>query len=332
MRFGGLIFAIIIAAVAAFIVLTMSGGSSQQVAANPGDAPPQAMRTTNVLVAARPIQPGTLITDDMLEIQPWPEHLVVDGDNGFAVAGEDSVSGMISRGNFQPQEPIVKSKLVNKDDPNFIAGSLPKGMRMVTIQTNETDGLAGFVFPGDRVDLMLTHELDEDKWTSPPGGSANQMQRSTEKKSFTETLLTNVRVLAVDQRATGGVSEDGTIPIPRSVSLAVSPTDAQRVRLGQKVGAITLALRSLEDKEAADPMVMTAMNDISQYQKPNNVGGVQQGGIIIVRGVKSQESTGYQQPLDLTAQMASSATASGSMGAVQVVPAVAMSVTPPIAP
>jgi Flp pilus assembly protein CpaB len=328
MRFGGLIFAIILAAVAAFIVLSMSGGSSTQVAQTPGEAPQQTLNTSNILVAARQIAPGTLITDDMLEVQPWPEHLVVDG---FARAGEDVVSGMISRGNFQPQEPILKNKLVNKDDPNFIAGTLPKGMRMVTIQTNETDGLAGFVFPGDRIDVMMTHEVDEDKWTSPPGAGSGQMTRVTEKKNFTETLLTNVRVLAVDQRAVGGVTEDGAIPIPRSVSLAVSPSDAQRLRLGQKVGTLTLSLRSLEDKESADPITVTSFNDVSQYHKPND-SGTPQGGIMIVRGTKSEESTALSAPLDLNAQMASSAVASGSSGAAQVVPAVAVSVDSEIAP
>lgn len=331
MRFGGLIFAIALAAVAAFIVLSMSGGSSTQVAQTPGQAPQQAMKTANVIVAAQAIAPGTLITDAMLEMQPWPDHLVLGGKEGFAIAGEDAVSGMISRGNFQPQEPIIKSKLVNKDNPNFIAGTLPKGMRMVTIQTNETDGLAGFVFPGDRVDLMLTHEVDQDKWTAPQSGGAGQMQRTTEKKSFTETLLTNIRVLAVDQRSTGGVNDDGTIPIPRSVSLAVSPSDAQRIRLGQKVGALTMTLRSLEDKESADPITLTSMQDISQYAQPAR-GGAVKGGIMIVRGTKSEESTGYQPPLDLGGQMASSATASTSSGSVQAVPAVAVSAESELAP
>jgi pilus assembly protein CpaB len=323
MRFGGLIFAIGLAAVAAFIVLSMSGGD-QQVAQAPGEAPQQALVTSNVIVAAQPIAPGTLITDEMLEIQPWPDHLVVEG---FARAGTDTVSGMISRGNFQPQEPILKTKLVNKDDPNFIAGTLPKGMRMVTIQTNETDGLGGFVFPGDRVDVMLTHEVKEEKWTAPAGvaGAANHRTRQEVAKSLTETLLTNVRVLAVDQRATGGVNEDGTIPIPRSVSLAASPEDAQRIRLGQKIGTLTLALRSLEDKTAVDPLVLTSFENVSQYQKPASMdGGAPQGGVMVVRGIVAEESTGLPAPLDLTQQMASSAPASVSSGVVQAVPAVAV--------
>lgn len=324
MRFGGLIFAIILAAVAAFIVLSTSGSSNKQIAQTPGEAPQQSITTTNVIVAAQPIVPGMLITDEMLEVQPWPEHLVVEG---FAIAGNDVVSGMISRGNFQPQEPILKNKLVNKDDPNFIAGRLPKGMRMVTIQTNETDGLAGFVFPGDRVDVILTHEVEEEKFVQPPGGAKGQLSQKRETKSFTETLLTNVRVLAVDQRAAGGVNEDGTIPIPRSVSLAASPSDAQRLRLGAKIGALTLTLRSAEDAESADPITLTAFNDISQYQKPDD-SITPTSEVIIVRGTQPEESTGLSAPLDLTSQIASSAIASGTSGAAQVLPAVAVRVNP----
>lgn len=328
MRFGGLIFAIALAAVAAFIVLSMSGGSSKQVAAIPGQTPQQNLKTTNIVVASQPISPGELITDEMLEVQPWPEHLVVDG---FARADRDSVSGMVSRGNFQPQEPIIKNKLVNKDDPNFLAGTLPKGMRMVTIQTNETDGLAGFVFPGDRVDIMMTHEVEDVKWVSPPGSPNFQLTRVNERKSMTETLLTNVRVLAVDQRASGGVDEDGNVRIPRSVSLAVSPSDSQRIRLGQKVGTLTLALRSMEDKEAVDPMMLTSFADVSQYQRsePTNT-HLPKGGVMVVRGVRSQESTAPSAPLDLAGQMASSAVASTSSGAVQAVPAVAIASDPSI--
>lgn len=322
MRFGGLIFAIGLAAVAAFIVLSMSGGDSQ-VAQTPGEAPQQALVTTNVLVAARPIPPGTLITDDMLEVQPWPEHLIVEG---FARAGQDTVSGMVSRGNFQPQEPILKTKLVNKDDPNFIAGILPKGMRMVTIQTNETEGLGGFVFPGDRVDVMLTHEVREAKWMSPPN-NPGQLQEKEEIKNLTETLLTNVRVMAVDQRASGGVGEDGKIEIPHSVSLAASPEDAQRIRLAQKIGTLTLALRSLEDKQAVDPLMLTSFNDVSQYEKPETTTNMPgQGGVIVVRGIKSEESTGQPVSLDLLQQIASPANA--SIGSLQATPAMAVVANP----
>jgi pilus assembly protein CpaB len=215
----------------------------------------------NVYVAAKPIPIGTTITEDMVAVQPWPEHLVLDG---FVKAegGPSKVVGTVARAAFQQQEPIISAKLANPNDPNFLAGELPKGMRVITIPINETEGIGGFVFPGDRVDVILTHEIDKPKFTL--GSDAP----SVEKDSVTETLLTNTMVVAVDQRAAGAQATDdkGNLIIPHSVSLMVSPADAQRIRLGEKVGTLTLTLRSMSDKDVTDPLTLTTGNDITQYK------------------------------------------------------------------
>jgi pilus assembly protein CpaB len=300
MRIGGLVFAIILAAAAALIVLTMSGNQQPQVAQTTPGA--QEIKTRSIVVAAKAIPAGTLITDDMLETQPWPEHLMVAG---FVRADNAQVSGMIARANFEPQEPLIATKLVNRSDPNFLAGALPKGLRMITIRTNETDGLAGLVFPGDRVDVLLTHEVRETQWSRPPAARAGSaLQREQIVKNLTETLLTNVRVLAVDQRSSGGVDKDGKTPIPRTVSLMVAPSDAQRLRLAEKTGELTLALRSLNDKDAIDPLTLTDFDAISQYRQTNPA--TANSGVMIIRGTKSEESTGAQATLDSPGQIASS--------------------------
>ncbi len=304
MRIGGLVFAIILAAAAAFIVLTLSADKKTQTPQQMQATSTAAIKTQNIFVAAKPIAAGTLITDDMLETQPWPEHLMVQG---FIRADGDKVSGMIARANFEAQEPIIKAKLVNRSDPNFLAGVLPKGLRMITIRTNETDGLAGLVFPGDRVDVLLTHEVAETKWSRPPSALSNTaLQREQITKNLTETLLTNIRVLAVDQRSSGGLDKDGKIPIPRTVSLMVAPSDAQRLRLAEKTGELTLALRSLNDKDAIDPLTLTDFDAISQYRPANSTTAI--SGVMVVRGVRAEESTGQERRLDLNTQMASSAT------------------------
>lgn len=312
MRIGGLIFAIILAAAAAFIVLTLSGNkttqSTQQIPVNSTAT----IKTQNIFVAAKPIAAGTLITDDMLETQPWPEHLMIQG---FVRANDGNVSGMIARANFEAFEPIIEAKLVNRSDPNFLAGVLPKGLRMITIRTNETDGLAGLVFPGDRVDVLLTHEVQETKWSRPPLARAGTaLQREQVAKNLTETLLTNVRVMAVDQRSSGGLDKDGKIPIPRTVSLMVAPSDAQRLRLAEKTGELTLALRSLNDKDAIDPLTLTDFDAISQYRKVDPASAT--SGVMVIRGVNAEESTGQERGLDLDTQMAFSSNVSSSLGGI----------------
>lgn len=289
MRFGGLIAAIVFAAVMAVIVLRMSADTAP-VATTTSSAPQ--LKSASIYVAAQPIPIGSTITQEMVSVQAWPEHLMLEGF--IRAEGTRNPVGMIARAPFQAQEPILSSKVTNAQDPNFLAGSLPKGMRILTIQTNEIEGLAGFVFPGDRVDILLTHDVE--RWSNPPAvlGRVQPAQRVTD--AITETLLTNVTVMAVDQRASSAnaVDKNGNLIVPRSVSLMVSPTDAQRLRLAAREGTLTLALRSLEDRESADPLILTGFRDISQYvdrAAGDSTDAVATGGgVLVIRGIASETS------------------------------------------
>ena len=272
MRYGGLIAAVVFAAIAAIIVIRMSGGD----AATPAVAPQSVeQKTVNVYIAAKPISIGSTIAAEDVAAQPWPAHLALEG---FIMAdGKTNVVGMVARSPFQISEPLINAKLANPNDPNFLAGDLPAGMRVVTIPINEVDGVAGFVFPGDAVDVIFTHDVD--KWVDAPDGTARSSSGGgftsfassgsgpeKIKQTITETLLTNVKVLAIDQRpsSAGATNEKGGLIIPRSASLMVSQSDAQRVLLAKKTGALSLTLRSLADKESADPLILTAPKDITQ--------------------------------------------------------------------
>lgn len=301
MRFGGLIAAVVLAAIAAVIVLRMSSSPAPQPTAQTAPVQ-QEISTTPIYVAAQPIPVGTTVSPEMITTQPWPSHLVLDG---FVTADSDQkIEGMVSRAAFQQNEPILLNKLSNMNDPNFLAGSLPKGMRVMTIQTNETEGVGGFVFPGDFVDVMLTHNIT--KYVTPPGAEDLQQQNDT----VTETVITNVKVLAVDQRASGSNATDdqGRLLIPRSVSLMVSPTDAQRLRLAQQKGTLTLTLRSLADRESADPLIATTDRDISAYPSLDaGAGSVSSGNVVVVRGTArgeqkaNQAGTMYNPPIPAAA-------------------------------
>lgn len=273
MRFGGLIVAIVLAVVAAVIVLRSSANKQPETQVAPvGQA--EQIKSVNIYVAAKPIPVGTKITSDMVAVQPWPEHLVLPGfvhsDDANAA---NSIVGTVARGSFQAQEPILMNRLANANDPGFLAGALPKGMRVITLSTNEIEGVAGFIFPGDHVDVLMTHEVDKDV-----GGEAG----GTVKTSITETLLSNAKIVAVDQRPSsdGGTDKDGHVLVPRSVSLMVSLADAQRLRLGAKEGTLTLALRSINDQESSDALAITQVGDISQFQG----GGDSGSGVRVLRG------------------------------------------------
>lgn len=287
MRYGGLIIAVVFAAIAAVVVLKMSG---DKTAPAPVAAAPTDTKSVTIYVAKAPIPIGTTLTRDMIATQQWPEHLALEGFMYTDQKDAAPVEGMVARGPFQQNEPLISSKLANPNDPNFLAGELPKGMRVVSIPIDEVNGVAGFVFPGDHVDVIYTHDVD--KWEYPPAtssgdGSQTQSAPTKTKVTVTETLLTNVKVLAVDQRASGAGATDknGNLVIPRSASLMVSQTDAQRVRLGQKTGTLSLVLRALADKESADPLVLTSGKDVSQSTTQGDTGPAgDEASVKVVRG------------------------------------------------
>ncbi len=205
-----------------------------------------------VYVAKVEIPIGAVITQKMLDKQTWPEHLI---GKGFVVAGgkAPTVVGMVARAHFQPREVIVRSKLANPEDPSFLAATLPAGQRAVTISVNGVTSVAGFIYPGDRVDVLLTHTLisAKEKEAAELTKDEDDDIEGKYEKRVTEILVPDIRVLAVDQRATASQQQDSKKKrLPSSVTLELSQQDAQRVRLAEREGEISLALRSLKDKGA----------------------------------------------------------------------------------
>jgi pilus assembly protein CpaB len=253
MKYLSIIIALLLAVVAAFVVIQFTGNDEapppsvrpQPVAQQPvAQQQAPATKVVDVYVASRQIPIGTKITEQMLTTQPWPEHLQVPG---FVVGPEEGrkLVGMVTRAQFERDEPLVSSKLVNPEDPNFLANALPEGKRMVTIETDVVSAVGGFVFPGDRVDVLFTYNVD----LAEMSGEGREYE-GIDKVDATETLLYNIRVLAVDQQATAGINPEKGIIVPRSVSLEVTPEDAQKIRLAEEIGDLSLTLRSLKDKDS----------------------------------------------------------------------------------
>jgi pilus assembly protein CpaB len=316
MRFGGIFVGVLMAAGAAFFVLSSEPPAPPPVAPQVAAQPPE-IKTVNVFVAKKFIPVGTVIAANMFDVQPWPEHLLVPG---FAIAdGKTEIAGMVSRAAFQAQEPLIISKLVNANDPSFIAGNLPKGMRVITIQTNEIYGLAGFLAAGDRVDVLLNREVEDKVFLDPDARTAPK------RFKITESVLTNTRVIAVDQKAQAASAPESSsfVPTanqpqryepPRTVSLMVSPEDARRIRLAESIGTLSLALRSVEDRDEDDPLGLTFVADVSQYT-PETVGVAPEEApaatppkvnlVTVVRGIAVEDKQTKKRQLDLDEGIAS---------------------------
>ena len=257
----------------------------------------QEVPTVDIYTAKKDIPIGAIITQDMLDIQPYPQHLLLPDMVKNDPVHPIEIVKMIARTPFVKGEPIITTKLANDKDPSFLAASLDPGMRLVTIPVDAITGAGGFVFPGDRVDVIVAHDVALGGSAAPisssfPGGKAPK------KDPFTEILISNVRVLAVNQKA---VSHSGEAAmLPTNVSLEVSQIDAQKLALvGNGNGRLSLALCSLKDAKekdkdvAIEPVRPTGVNDLSVLTSSGEE--ISSGSVTVVRGVNSQ-SVDVNQP------------------------------------
>lgn len=278
MRFVALLVAAIIAIVAGVAALKLSGNSASNQSAMTQPAQPVNVAASEVLVAREAIPLGAIIEPGMIDKQPWPSHLLLDG---FIIAGSDSanLTGKVARAPFQAGEPIMSNKIANPNDPSFLAASLPPGMRAVTVATDAVSGVAGYVFPGDRVDVIITHNI---VWESK--ARTDKTVRAGNKPDISEVLVPDVRVLAVNVRQFSG--KDLTNATPSTVTIAVQEADVQAIRLGEKVGTLSLALRSLKDDEGERPHPINSL-----YLTQMKSVGIAESGVRIVRGAGQDADT-----------------------------------------
>ena len=195
------------------------------------------VETVSVVVAKEQIQRGDTLQESLLEMKPWPKEFVPEG----AMTTIEDAIGRTVWIPLVPNDPVVESKLATRDSGQGLASLIPPGMRAVTIQTsNIAMGVAGFIMPGNKVDVL---------WT------ASQISRGDDTGGgSTITLLQNIEVLAVDQRL--GVPQDNKVDIreTRTVTLLATPTEAAKLDLAQNRGTLRLSLRNPGDtlSEAVD--------------------------------------------------------------------------------
>ena len=228
-----LVGALIIAAVTAVMAKNMfAGASAPEAAAAPVPLGPE------VLVATRSLPVGTIIDAESIRFQPWPKELV---EKAYYLKGQPGANaadllGTVVRNEISAGQPVTQGSMIRPGERGFLAAALGPGMRAVTVAVSTISGVAGFVFPGDRVDVILTQEV---------GGGEGQPLRAA------ETILRNLRVLAVDQR-TSTIGEDGkpVVQNTATVTLEATPRIAEKIQVAQMVGNLTLALRSIADTTA----------------------------------------------------------------------------------
>ena len=232
--------------VALYMLIGPSPQPVQVVAAKPA-----APRPTMIVVAARDIQSGTLINlrDLRFEIVSPGQVTAADfvrpatanpSDQALADHGLFAgIEGAVSRRRFNEGDPILRGLIVKPGDSGFLAAVLRPDMRAVTISVNLVTGAAGLIFPGDRVDVILTH-IFHGQVIDPGHGS------------IAGTIASDVRVIAIDQRVqvNTDLRKDGLIA--RTATLEVTALQAEQINLAAKMGDLALAIRSVQSNPVAD--------------------------------------------------------------------------------
>lgn len=218
--------ALLIAVITAFIARSLMSGRDQ------GPAPAVVKETSNhkILVAARPLPAGRILQADDLKWQPWPKDAVHEAYLSEDASSIADMNGKVVRNALLAGQPLTKDGVAGPQDRGFMAAVLTPGMRAITVSTTSTSAVAGFVFPGDRVDLVMTHQVER--------GESRPLQ-------VAETVIRNVRVLAIDQ-ATG--NETGQAKVGSSATLEVTPKQVEKINVMQQLGGLSLSLRPLAER------------------------------------------------------------------------------------
>lgn len=220
-----------VALVAGVGAAMLAGGPKDEPApAHVADAP--AAKTAEVLVAASDIEMGAVVRAEDLRWQAWPEEAANARfllKTAAPTAVEDN-AGSIARQPFIAGEPIRSEKLIKGNGSGYMAAILPAGMRAISVEISPETGAGGFILPNDRVDVILTRR---------------QQGAGGREEVFSETISSNVRVLAIDQTV---ADKDGQkVVVGKTATLELSPGQSEQLAMSRQQGTIALSLRSLAD-------------------------------------------------------------------------------------
>jgi pilus assembly protein CpaB len=235
------------------ITLSLIFGGSAAVGVNSFLNNPSGPRAdaVSIVVAAMDLPRGGNITADLVKVRAFPKDLAPAG-------ALTKVEDAVDRGVAIPlmkDDPVLESKLTPKGAGRGLAALIPKGMRAYSVKVPDVaQGVAGFILPGNRVDVLLS--IGEIAGSNDTGGGS------------TTTLLQNVEILAVDQKMDAPTDNKVDAKELRTVTLLVTPQQANLLDLGQNKGTLHLDLRNLEDKQAAWTQPATLTDLRFRQEKP----------------------------------------------------------------
>lgn len=202
-----------------------------QMATAPQAAPQAPVKKIYVLVADSDMPTGSFVKEENLTWQVWPDDKLHPSYLTKEQIEVKDLVGAVVRRAIAAGEPVTNSRILKPGDRGFLAAVLRPGYRAVAVRVDATSSISGLVFPGDRVDILLTHSVKN-----------GEIQRRA-----SETVLTNVRILAIDQKTN---DTDESPKVGKNATLEVTPKQAEMLAVLSELGKLSFALRSLAKDEA----------------------------------------------------------------------------------
>jgi pilus assembly protein CpaB len=218
-----LLLAIVIGALAAALVYRRMSALRSEIEAARQTAP--SAGTVDVVVASDTIPVGTRIGESQVKVVAWPEKLVPEG----SISDPKSVLNQVAKVTIEKNQPLSSSQFVGQN-AEVLPMMIPDGMRAMSVRVDDVTGVSGFITPNSRVDVLVA---------GSPAGEGNEGQRS-------KLVLQGIRVLAIGKSITQ--QQDKPVEVP-TVTLLVSPEDAERLTLATKYEPVRLALRNYSDDQ-----------------------------------------------------------------------------------
>jgi pilus assembly protein CpaB len=206
----------------------------------------QKVQVIPVVVAAKDLSAGSKLDLDILKVVEWPK----DGQIPGSISDTQQVSGRVVRYPLAAGEIVLESKLAPKGTPGGLAGIIQNDKRAVTVKVDEASGVAGFVMPGNRVDILMTMQKNEYK-----------------DDPVSQVVLQNILVLGRGQDIDQPKGDEKPKIVP-TVTLEVTPEEGERLALAAKEGQITLALRGWSETAAVTTHGVRSSNLLRSEKKP----------------------------------------------------------------
>jgi pilus assembly protein CpaB len=203
-------------------------------------APP--VPKVTVLAAAITLRAGTLLKPDDIEAREMLESEAPAGARKDTPQARAELFGAMVRQTLLQHQAVLPADVMRPGDHGFLAAVLTPGKRATSVGVDAVSGTAGLIWPGDHVDLILTQEIMSNGGTDVPAG----------RRVASETVLKDVRVIAIDKQLVQGGSGGGEADTTRTVTLEVTPEDAERVAVATHLGKLSLAVRPVDAAPSAD--------------------------------------------------------------------------------